>query len=89
MTNVQEQDKRKGGRPPTGRVRKLSKSVTVKFSKPSYEALKLRARKANRKLAEYIRESALNGEVVSGQESHWHGEQPQPTYQAVASERLP
>ena len=66
MTNVQEQDKRKGGRPPTGRIRKLSKSVTVKFSKPSYEALKLRARKANRKLAEYIRESALNGEVVSG-----------------------
>ena len=45
---------------------KLSKSVTVKFSKPSYEALRLRARKANRKLAEYIRESALSGEVVSG-----------------------
>ena len=66
MTNVQEQNRRKGGRPPTGRVRKLSKSVTVKFSKPSYEALRLRARKANRKLAEYIRESALNGEVVSG-----------------------
>ena len=63
---MQEQDKKKGGRPPTGRVRKLSKSVTVKFSKPSYEALRLRARKANRKLAEYIRESALNGEVVSG-----------------------
>ena len=38
----------------------------MKFSKPSYEALRLRARKANRKLAEYIRESALNGEVVSG-----------------------
>lgn len=66
MTSIQEQDKKKGGRPPTGRVRKLSKSVTVKFSKPSYEALRLRARKANRKLAEYIRESALNGEVVSG-----------------------
>ena len=66
MTNIQEQDKRKGGRPPTGRVCKLSKAVTVKFSKPSYEALRLRARKANRKLAEYIRESALNGEVVSG-----------------------
>lgn len=66
MTSIQEQNRRKGGRPPTGRVRKLSKSVTVKFSKPSYEALKLRARKANRKLAEYIRESALNGEVVSG-----------------------
>ena len=66
MTSIHEQYKKKGGRPPTGRVRKLSKSVTVKFSKPSYEALKLRARKANRKLAEYIRESALNGEVVSG-----------------------
>ena len=66
MTSMQEQNRKKGGRPPTGRVRKLSKSITVKFSKPSYEALKLRARKANRKLAEYIRESALNGEVVSG-----------------------
>ena len=66
MTSIHEQYKRKGGSPPTGRVRKLSKSVTVKFSKPSYEALRLRARKANRKLAEYIRESALNGEVVSG-----------------------
>ena len=66
MTSIHEQDKKKGGRPPTGRVRKLSKSVTVKFSKPSYEALRLRARKANRKLAEYIRESALNGVVVSG-----------------------
>ena len=66
MTSIHEQDKKKGGRPPTGRIHKLSKSVTVKFSKPSYEALRLRARKANRKLAEYIRESALNGEVVSG-----------------------
>ena len=66
MTSIQEQSRKKGGRPPTGRVRKLSKSVTVKFSKPSYEALRLRARKANRKLAEYIRESALNGEVASG-----------------------
>ena len=66
MTSIQEHDKRKGGRPSANRVRKLSKSVTVKFSKPSYEALRLRARKANRKLAEYIRESALNSEVVSG-----------------------
>ena len=66
MTNIQKQDKSRGGRPPTGRFRKLSKTVTVKFSKPSYETLRLRARKANRKLAEYLRESALNGEVVSG-----------------------
>ncbi len=66
MTSIQKQNRKKGGRPPTGRIHKLSKSVSVKFSKPSYEALRLRARKANRKLAEYIRESALNGEVVSG-----------------------
>ena len=66
MTSIQKQNRKKSGRPPTGRIHKLSKSVTVKFSKPSYEALKLRARKANRKLAEHIRESALNGEVVSG-----------------------
>ena len=46
MTNVQEQDKRKGGRPPTGRVRKLSKSVTVKFSKPSYEASEAEGKKS-------------------------------------------
>ncbi len=46
MTSMQEQNKKKGGRPPTGRVRKLSKSVTVKFSKPSYEALRLRAKKS-------------------------------------------
>ena len=64
MTSIHEQDKKKGGRPPTGRVRKLSKSVTVKFSKPSYEVLKLMARKTNRKLAEYIRESTLNGKIV-------------------------
>ena len=98
MTNIQEQNRKKGGRPPTGRVRKLSKSVTVKFSKPSYEALRLRARKANRKLAEYIRESALNGEVVSGHNAETiaiaknligMAKQPQPTYQAVASERFP
>ena len=66
MTSIQKQNRKKGGRPPTGRIHKLSKSVTVKFSKPSYEALRLRARKANRKLAEYIRESVLNGEVASG-----------------------
>ena len=49
--------------------RQGSQAVEVchgEVSKPSYEALRLRARKANRKLAEYIRESALNGEVVSG-----------------------
>jgi len=41
-----------------------SKAVTVKFSKTDYETLKTSSRKANRRLAEYIRESALKSEVV-------------------------
>ena len=45
-------------------ARRLSKAVTVKFSKIDYETLRTRSRKANRRLAEYIRESALKSEVV-------------------------
>ena len=51
----------------TGRAadaRRLSKAVTVKFSKTDYETLRIRSCKANRRLAEYIRESALKSEVV-------------------------
>ena len=59
MANMHEQAKRKGGRLPTNRVRKLSKFDTVKFSFPSYGVLKLRERKANSKLTEY-------GKIVSG-----------------------
>lgn len=62
MANMHEQAKRKGGRLPTNRVRKLSKFDTVKFSFPSYGVLKLRERKADSKLTEYIR----NGKIVSG-----------------------
>ena len=54
----------KGGRPPLPKARRRSKSVTVKFSKIDYETLRVRCRKANRRLAEYIRESALQSEVV-------------------------
>ena len=61
----------------TGRAadaRRLSKAVTVKFfdkrsdfvgySMTDYETLRIRSCKANRRLAEYIRESALKSEVV-------------------------
>ena len=41
---------------------KFGKSVTVKFSKIDYETLRIRSRKANRRLAEYIRETALQTE---------------------------
>lgn len=52
------------GRPTVADARRLSKAVTVKFSKIDYEILRTRSRKANRRLAEYIRESALKSEVV-------------------------
>ena len=54
----------KGGRPTLPKARRRSKSVTVKFSKIDYETLRVRCRKVNRRMAEYIRESALQSEVV-------------------------
>ena len=60
-TNIQ---RHKGGRPALPKARRRSKSVTVKFSKIDYETLRVRCRKANRRMAEYIRESALQSEVV-------------------------
>lgn len=53
------------GRPRASSFRKLSKSVTVKFSKPDYDRLCLRSRQANRTLAEYIRESAFKAQIVT------------------------
>ena len=65
MTATRNQDKKKSkGRPTIADARRLSKAVTVKFSKIDYEILRTRSRKANRRLAEYIRESALRSEVV-------------------------
>ena len=65
MIAPRNQDKRKSkGRPTVADARRLSKAVTVKFSKIDYETLRTRSRKANRRLAEYIRESALKSEVV-------------------------
>ena len=65
MIATRNQDKKKPkGRPTVADARRLSKAVTVKFSKIDYEILRTRSRKANRRLAEYIRESALQSEVV-------------------------
>ena len=52
----------RGGRPTLPQARRRSKSVTVKLSKIDYETLRIRSRKANRRLAEYIRETALQTE---------------------------
>ena len=65
MIATRNQDKKKPkGRPTIADARRLSKAVTVKFSKIDYEILRTRSRKANRRLAEYIRESALQSEAV-------------------------
>jgi len=65
MIATRNQNKKKPkGRPTVADARRLSKAVTVKFSKIDYEILRTRSRKANRRLAEYIRESALQSEVV-------------------------
>ena len=75
MIATKNQNKKKPkDRPTVADARRLSKSVTVKFfdkrsdfvgySKTDYETLRTRSRKANRRLAEYIRESALQSEVV-------------------------
>ena len=65
MIATRNQDKKKSkGRPTVADARRLSKAVTVKFSKIDYEILRTRSRKANMHLAEYIRESALKSEVV-------------------------
>lgn len=65
MIATRNQDKKKSkGRPTVADARRLSKAVTVKFSKIDYETLRTRSRKANRRLAEYIRDSALKSEVV-------------------------
>jgi len=65
VSATRNQDKKKTkGRPTVANARRLSKAVTVKFSKTDYETLKTSSRKANRRLAEYIRESALKSEVV-------------------------
>ena len=56
--------KKHGGRPTVAEARRLSKAVTVKFSQKDYEILMNRSKKANKHLAEYIRDSALNSEVA-------------------------
>ena len=62
VTGTQNTRKKHGGRPTVAEARRLSKAVTVKFSKKDYEILKVRSRKAKKRLAEYVRESALHTE---------------------------
>lgn len=63
---MSDKDKtRPRGRPKASGIRKLSKSVTVKFSRIDYERLLHRSRQANRTLAEFIREAAFEARIVA------------------------
>ena len=53
------------GRPQVSTLKRLTKSVTVKFSKPDYEMLRHRSKNANCTLAEYIRYSAFDARIVA------------------------
>lgn len=53
------------GRPKVSGVCKLSKAVTVKFSKIDYERLCRRSRQANITLAEYLRVSAFETTITA------------------------
>ncbi len=63
VTGTQNTKKKHGGRPSVSDARRLSKAVTVNFSKKDYETLTDKSRKAHLRLAEYIRTSALHSEV--------------------------
>ena len=65
MTNKKPSKTKPRGRPQVSTLKRLTKSVTVKFSKPDYEMLRRRSKNANRTLAEYIRESAFEARIVA------------------------
>ena len=65
MTEDTNGMKKKRGRPALGRMRKLTRGVTVKFSPVSYEVIRFRAKKTGRSLATYIREAALAATVTA------------------------
>ena len=65
MNNKKTMKSKPRGRPQVSTLKRLTKSVTVKFSKPDYEMLRHRSKNANRTLAEYIRDAAFDARMVS------------------------
>ena len=65
MNNKKPNKTKPRGRPQVSTLKRLTKSVTVKFSKPDYEMLRRRSKNANRTLAEYIRDSAFDARIVA------------------------
>lgn len=65
MNNKKTQKPKPRGRPQVSTLKRLTKSVTVKFSKPDYEKLRHRSKNANRTLAEYIRDAAFDARIIA------------------------
>jgi vacuolar-type H+-ATPase catalytic subunit A/Vma1 len=65
MNNKKTQKSKPRGRPQVSTLKRLTKSVTVKFSKPDYEKLRHRSKNANCTLAEYIRDAAFDARIVA------------------------
>ena len=65
MNNKKPMKSKPRGRPQVSTLKRLTKSVTVKFSKPDYEMLWHRSKNANRTLAEYIRDAAFDARIVA------------------------
>ena len=65
MNNKKTNKSKPRGRPQISTLKRLTKSVTVKFSKPDYEKLRHRSKIANRTLAEYIRDAAFDARIVA------------------------
>ena len=65
MNNKKTNKPKPRGRPQVSTLKRLTKSVTVKFSKPDYEKLRHRSKNANRTLAEYIRDATFDARIVA------------------------
>ena len=65
MNNKKTNKSKPRGRPQISTLKRLTRSVTVKFSKPDYEKLRHRSKIANRTLAEYIRYAAFEARIVT------------------------
>ena len=65
MNNKKTMKSKPRGRPQVSTLKRLAKSVTVKFSKPDYEMLRHRSKNANCTLAEYIRDSTFDARIVA------------------------
>ena len=62
-SNLENQDKKKGGRPKKSSVSRKSRTIGVCFSEPEFYTLKYRAAQANLPISIYCHDAILDGEI--------------------------